>query len=130
MSMQDPLADALSHIKNCEKAKKKICEIRPISKVLKKIMTILNEEGYIGDFEVIDDNKGGVMKLNLVGKINNSGAIKPRFSFKKHEIEKYEKRFLPAKDFGILLVTTPKGIMTHIKAKQKNLGGRLLAYVY
>lgn len=130
MSMQDPLADALSHIKNCERVKKKVCEIKPISKTLKKILTIMSEEKYIGGFEITEDGKGGIVTVNLLGKINNCGAVKPRFGFKKHEIEKYEKRFLPAKDFGILIVTTPQGIMTHIEAKQKNLGGRLLAYVY
>ena len=130
MSLQDPLADALSHIKNCEKTKKRMCEIRPTSKTLTKVLTIMNEEGYLGTFEIIDDGRGGILKINLLGKINNCSAIKPRFSFKKHEIERYEKRYLPAKDFGILIVTTPEGIMTHIKAKQKNLGGRLLAYVY
>ncbi|HEX32856.1 MAG TPA: 30S ribosomal protein S8, partial [Candidatus Aenigmarchaeota archaeon] len=58
------------------------------------------------------------------------GAIKPRFSFSVEDIEKFEKRYLPSKDFGIIVVSTNKGIMTHLEAKQKNLGGILLAYVY
>ena len=46
------------------------------------------------------------------------------------DFEKYEKRFLPAKDFGIIIMTTPQGIMTHIEAKKKSTGGKLLAYCY
>ncbi len=130
MSMQDPIADALSHIYNSERANKSECYLKPVSKVLKEILRVMKEEGYIGDYEFIDDGKGGKIKLTLIGKINRCGAIKPRFNYKKDEIEKYEKRFLPAKDFGVIIVTTPKGIMTHIQAKNKNLGGRLLAYVY
>jgi len=48
----------------------------------------------------------------------------------KGNYEKFEKRYLPAKDFGMIIVSTNQGIMTHIEAKEKGLGGRLLAYVY
>lgn len=128
--MQDPLADALSRILNAEKASKQTCMIKPISNLIKKILDLMNKERYVGDYEYVDDNRGGLVKLNLLGKINKCGAIKPRFSFKKDEIEKFEKRYLPAKDFGIIIVTTPQGMMTHIEAKKKGLGGKLLAYVY
>ena len=130
MSMQDSLADALSHIINSEKVSKRHCFIKPVSKTLREALRIMQEEGYVGDYEFIDDNKGGKIKLNLLGKINKCGAIKPRFNYKKEEIEKYEKRFLPSKDFGVIIVSTQKGIMTHIQAKNKGIGGRLLAYVY
>ena len=49
---------------------------------------------------------------------------------KKADFEKFERRYLPAKDMGILIVSTPAGIMTHVEAKKKGLGGRLLAYCY
>jgi len=62
--------------------------------------------------------------------MNNCGVVKPRFSTKCTNFEKWEKRYLPAKDFGIILISTPKGIMTHIEAKEKKLGGRLIAYCY
>ena len=130
MSKQDPIADALSIITNAERAKKKECTVYPSSKVLKEILRVMQEEGYVGGYEYIDDNRGGKIKINLIGKINNCGAIKPRFNYQKEEIEKYEKRFLPAKDFGVIIVTTSKGIMTHINAKNKGHGGGLLAYVY
>ena len=85
---------------------------------------------YIGNFEYIDDNRAGQFKVELEGNINKCGVIKPRHAVKKDEFEKFEKRYLPAKNFGILIVTTPEGIMTHYEAKERGIGGRLLAYMY
>ena len=65
-----------------------------------------------------------------MGNLNKCGAIKPRYSVRKDGFEKFEKRYLPAKDFGIIFVSTPKGIMTHNGAKKKGLGGKLIAYCY
>ena len=72
--------------------------------------------------------KGGYLKINLLGSINAIGVIKPRFAVSVDEFEKFEKRFLPAQDMGIILVSTSKGIMTHTEAKNK-IGGKLFAYV-
>ena len=77
-----------------------------------------------------EDGKAGLIKVNLNGNINKCGVIKPRFAVKRKDFEKFEKRYLPAKDFGIIIISTPDGLMTHIQAKEKNLGGRLIAYVY
>lgn len=128
--MHDTLAGAFSNILNAEKVGKKFCTTKPVSKILQEILNFMNKKGYIGSFEVIKDNRGDLVKINLLGKINNCGVIKPRFSVKKGEFEKFEKRYLPAKDFGMILVSTPKGLMTHIEAKEKGTGGKLLAYVY
>ena len=81
-------------------------------------------------FEEVDDGKGGYIQINLIGHINKCGAIKPKYPVKNDQFEKFENRYLPAKDFGIILVSTNKGIMTHIEAKEKKIGGRLLAYCY
>lgn len=126
----DPLASALSHILNCEKNGKESCLITPASKTAKKVIEILNENGYTGQTEEITKEKGTVLKLNLIGRINNCGVIKPKFSVKHNDFEKYEKRFLLAKDFGIIIVSTNQGIMTHNDAKKKNIGGKLLAFCY
>ncbi|MEM4675173.1 MAG: 30S ribosomal protein S8, partial [Nitrososphaerota archaeon] len=56
--------------------------------------------------------------------------LKPHFSVRKNEFEKWEKQYLPGKDIGILIVTTPKGVMSHTEAKSLGTGGRLLGYVY
>ena len=62
--------------------------------------------------------------------INRCGVIKPRYSVKRSEFEKWESRFLPAQDFGVLLMTTNQGVMSHDKAKEARVGGRLLAYIF
>ena len=126
----DILARALSAINNAEKKGKAIVIVRPVSKLLEAIFKKLQEEKYISGFKFIDDKKGGIFEIKLAGTINKIGAIKPRFSVNLSNYEKFEKRYLPAKDFGRIIVSTPKGIFTHIEAKKKNLGGVLLAYVY
>ena len=85
---------------------------------------------YIGDYNIIEDGKGKIVEVNLLGNINKVGVIKPRFSVTKKEFEKFEKRFLPAKDFWLIIVSTSTGMMTHIEAKKKNVGGRLISFVY
>ena len=128
--LNDPLANALSKIMNSERIGKNTCLIKTVSSVIKKIFTIMQEKQFTGEFKEIEDGRGNIIKLNLLGKINKCGAIKPRYPVKKDNFEKFEKRYLPAKDFGIILVSTTQGIMTHIEAKEKKLGGVLLAYCY
>jgi len=128
--LNDPLANTMSKIANAEKNAKKEILITPISKTIKKILEILQDNKYVGSFTEIEDTKGNIFKLNLLGSVNKCGAIKPRYSVKKEDYEKFEKRYLPAKDFGILIVSTSKGLMTHIQAKQAGIGGKLLAYCY
>ncbi len=130
MSLNDPLANVLSFIKNYERLGRSELFAGNNSKVIRTILAILQEEGYIGGFEEISDGKGKVLKINLLGKINKIGVIKPRFAVKKSDFEKFEKRFLPARGFGILIVTTPKGIMTNTKAKEQGIGGKLICYCY
>lgn len=127
--LQDPLADALSTIKNAERVGKNECVIRA-SKLIKSILKIMQENDYIGSFEFIDNGKGGKFRVELKGKIVNTNVIKPRFSIKVDEFEKWEKRFLPARDIGLLILSTPKGVMDHKKAKQLHVGGKLISFVY
>jgi small subunit ribosomal protein S8 len=125
----DLLADVLSMIKNAEFTGLGKCTA-PASNLVKEVLKVMQSHGYIGEFEFVDDGRGGKFNISLLGNINKCGVIKPRFSVKLTEYEKYEKRYLPARDFGILIVTTPKGIMSHREAKEKATGGKLLAYVY
>lgn len=127
--LQDSLADALAAMKNAERVGKSECVIRA-SKTIKEVLKILQGKSYIGSFEFIDDGKSGKFKIELQGKIMDCNVVKPRSSVKIDEIEKWEKRWLPAKGFGILILTTPKGIIDHNKAKELNTGGKLLAYCY
>ncbi len=127
--LNDPLANALSNISNCDKLGKQECIIFPSSKIIKIVLKVIKDKKYIGDFKE-DISKKSWITVNLSGRINKCGAIKPRFSISLKNFEKYEKRYLPAKNFGILIVSTSKGVMTHTEAIQKKLGGKLLAYCY
>ena len=130
MSLNDPLANALSLILIDEKAGRRKSEIKPASKTIKKVLEVMKANKYVGSFEEIEDGKGNMISLELLGSINRCGVIKPRYSVKKDEFEKFEERYLLARDMGILIISTPLGIMTHYEAKKKNIGGRLLAYCY
>ena len=128
--MNDPLANVMSHIYNCELKGKKECLVKPVSNLILKVLEILRDNKYIGSFEVADNVRGGHIKMNLLGNVNKCGVVKPRFSFSSKNYEEFEKRYLPAKGFGILVVTTPNGVMTHKDALSKNFGGKILAYCY
>lgn len=130
MSMNDPLANALSAIVTHEQIGRQECVLKTSSKLIKGVLGIMKDNQYIGDCEETENVRGNVLKVNLLGRINKCGVIKPRYSIKKEVYEKFEKRFLPAKDFGIIIVSTPKGLVTHKQAKEQKLGGRLIAYVY
>ncbi len=128
--LNDPLSNALSVILNNERIGKTECLIKPISKLIKNILKVMKENLYIGRINEIKDRRGNMIKVYLLGNINKCGAIKPRYSVKKEEFEKFEKRYLPAKDMGVLIVSTSSEVMTHIEAKKRGLGGKLLAYCY
>lgn len=129
MSLNDPLADALSKINNAVKALNKDVTVKK-SKFLISILNVLKDNGYIGSYEEVEDSKQSLVKINLIGTINQCGVIKPRFSVKLNELETFEKRFLPAKDFGVLLISTNKGLITQKKAKDIHVGGNLVGYCY
>lgn len=128
--LNDPLANVLSAILNREKIGKPDCLIKPISKLIKEVLNVMKENGYIGDFKELEDGKGNYIKINLMGMINKCGVIKPRYNLKSEEYEKFEKRYLPAKDVGIIFISTTQGIMAHYDAKKKGVGGRLIGYCY
>jgi len=125
----DPLADALNSIKTHEMFSKSACEVKP-SKLVRETLKILQRKGFIGDFEFVDDGKNGYFKIKLLGKVNQCCAVKPRFAVKKTDWNAWEAKYLPGAGFGMFIVSTPLGLMTHGEAKEKGLGGRLIAYVY
>jgi small subunit ribosomal protein S8 len=86
--------------------------------------------GYIGEFEFIDDGRSGKFKVQLLGRINKCGAIRPRFSIKTDQFEEWEKKFLPSREVGLLVVSTPQGVVSHRDARERHFGGKLLAFVY
>jgi small subunit ribosomal protein S8 len=126
----DPLNDAMSSIKNAENVGKRICELKPSSKLIGRILKVMQDNDYIRQFEYIEDGKAGIFRVELNGNINNCGVIKPRYAVKRRDVEKYEARYLPAQEFGVLILTTTQGVLSHNEAKKLGLGGKLLAYVY
>ena len=130
MSNNDPLSACLSKINNSEKVSKNEVVIYGISTIMKQVLKILQDKEYIGKIEYVENPRGGLAKIELMGHINSCGAIKPRFKVNYNDIDRYEKRFLPAKAFGVLIISTSKGLMTNDEAKEKHLGGRLIGYCY
>ena len=130
MVLMDPLANALSIIKNAEATGKRECMIDPASKIIGNVLKVMQDEGYVGEFEFVDNGKAGMLKVRLIGKINKCGVVKPRFSVQKTDMERWEKRYLPARNFGTLILTTSQGVMSHYDAAKKGIGGEILAYVY
>lgn len=130
MTLLDPLADVMSSIYNSEIVGKPEVFVTPASSLIERVLRVMQGRGYIGEFEKIDDGKAGRFRIQLMGRTNKCGVIKPRYPVKHDGFEKFEKRYLPAFNYGILIITTPEGVMTHEEAKQRGIGGRLLAYVY
>ncbi len=131
--MLDPLANAMATIWNCEMRGKKEAIIMPASKLIAAVLRVMQREGYIGEVEFIDDGRWGKLKVQLLGRINRCGVIKPRFPVSYRELTRmpeHIRRFLPSRDIGILIISTSKGVMTHRDAIRERIGGVLLAYVY
>ncbi|MBU0761145.1 MAG: 30S ribosomal protein S8 [Nanoarchaeota archaeon] len=122
---QDVVADALNQMMNIRRAGKEIVEVKRHSKLLSSVLAIAKLKGYVKSYKTDKTN----LKIEL-GKLNNCNAIKPRFMVKVDEIEKYVKRYLPAKNIGFLIISTSQGLMTHQTAQDKNIGGSLIAYFY
>jgi small subunit ribosomal protein S8 len=94
------------------------------------VLTLLQDKRYIGEWKEVKVSGGNAVNITLIGAINKCGVVKPRFAVKVGNYRKYEKRYLPARGFGILIVSTSKGLLTHTEAQDKKLGGKLIAYCY
>lgn len=124
------LANTLSAIKNAEMRNKKECIVYPASKFVGSVLKVIQKHAYIGEFERIDDGRGGKFRIQLLGRINDCGIIKPRLGVSYHELVKYESKYLPSRDIGLLILSTSKGIMTSRECMENRIGGVLLCYVY
>jgi len=130
MPSNNILANLFTTLFNTEDRRKDSCIVLPTSKLGIDVLNTLKKEGYIGEFEHIDDKRGGKFKIKLLAKISKCGAITPRFKVKKDEYGVWERQYLPSYDRGMLLVTTNQGVMSHKEAVDKNIGGFLIGYVY
>lgn len=126
----DTIANGLTTIVNNEIRRRKTCLIAPASKLLGNVLRVIQMNGYIGEFEFIDDGRSGKFRVQLLGRVNRCGAIKPRYAVKARDIERWEKVYLPSRDIGILAISTPQGVISHREARERNVGGSLLAFMY
>ena len=124
---QDIVADALNMMLNAKKARKEIVRINRMSNLLIEILKIMKQKEAIKKYKI--DSKSKFLEITL-GDFLECRAIKPRFTVKKEDIEKYKRRYLPARDMGFLIVSTNCGLKTHEDALQEGLGGCLIAYFY
>ncbi len=130
MTSNDPFSNALAGIDNAERVGRLSHTVAPASNEIGNVLEVFYDRGYVDGFEFVDDGKAGQFEVELKGAINECGAVKPRYSAGADEFEKWEKRFLPARDYGTLVVTTSRGIMSHYEAREQGVGGQVIAYVY
>jgi small subunit ribosomal protein S8 len=127
--MVDRFADAINQIKTDERIGREEC-VLPSTKLVKAVLDVMKSESYITDYEEFTEGKFKRIRIKLANRINGIGVIKPRFAVSYKTIQKYEMRYVPSRDFGVLIVSTPKGVMTNRGIKEARIGGRLIAYVY
>jgi len=130
MARLNTIADGMCALKNAADGGKSTVIIEPASNLLGAMFRIMQDSGYINGFEFIEDGRGGQFKVHLSGRINRCGAISPRYSVQLQELEYWETQFLPGKNFGILILSTSRGVITHEQARREGVGGELLGYVY
>ena len=132
MHITDPIADMLTRIRNANSAKHDTVDI-PASKMKKAIAQILVDEGYIKSYQIIDDGKQGVIRITLKYGENKSQVITGLRRVSKPGLRIYSScEDMPKvmKGLGIAIVSTSKGVMTDKKARELNVGGEVLAFVW
>lgn len=132
MSQTDPIGDMLTVIRNANRVKKEKVDI-PASKLKMEVIKIFKNEGFIKNFKLIEENRKSYIRVYL--KYNTSGesaihdlqrASKPglRIYRKKHELPRVYN------GFGTSIISTSKGVLTERKAKEQNIGGEVLCYIW
>jgi small subunit ribosomal protein S8 len=127
--MMDHLADALNTIKTHEMVGQEVCTVRA-TKLIGEVLRVLKEHQYLTEYRLVENGRGGLYEVKLDGRINECGVIKPRMPVRKTDWARKEQQFIPGFGVGLLIVSTPNGIMTNADAEKGRVGGRLLAYVY
>jgi small subunit ribosomal protein S8 len=123
---QDIVADGLNQIMNAKRIGKAELTIKRYSKVLLNLFEMMKSKGHI-ECEVNEEEK--TISVKII-KLNECRAIKPRYYVGVDGIDKYLRRFIPSRNFGSLIISTNKGLMSHKDAVANNLGGSVIAYFY
>ncbi|UCZ53382.1 30S ribosomal protein S8 [Bacillus shivajii] len=132
MVMTDPIADMLTRIRNANTVRHNSLEL-PASKIKKEVADILKREGFIRDYEFIEDNKQGILRLFLKYSANNERVITGIKKISKPGLRVYAKadelpRVLGG--LGIAIISSSNGVITDKEARQQKVGGEVLAYVW
>ncbi|XP_055483762.1 40S ribosomal protein S15a-like [Psammomys obesus] len=127
MVCMNVLADAPKNINNAEKRGKCQVLIRLCSKVIIRFLTVMMKQGYIGEFEITDDYRAGKIVVDLTGRLNKCGMIKPRFDVQLKDLEKWQNNLLPSRQFGFTVLMASAGIMYHEEAR-KHTGEEILGF--
>ena len=120
MQITDPIADMLTRIRNAGSAKHETVDV-PASKMKKSIAEILLNEGYIKNFQVIDDGTQGIIRIQGLRRVSKPGL---RVYAGADELPRV------LKGLGIAIISTSKGVMTDKEARKANVGGEVLAFVW
>lgn len=132
MQITDTIADLLTRIRNANTAKHATVDV-PASNMKKSIAQILVDEGYIKSYQIIDDGKQGIIRITLKYGENKSQVITGLRRVSKPGLRIYSScEDMPKvmKGLGIAIVSTSKGVMTDKKARELNVGGEVLAFVW
>ncbi len=125
----DRFADAINTIKTNERIGRQECVVDS-TKLIKAVLDVMKKEDYIRGYEEFSEGHTRKLRVLLSNKINSIGVIKPRYSIGKKDMQRFESRYIPSRDFGVLILSTPLGMMTNRNARSQGVGGRLVAYVY
>lgn len=132
MQITDPIADMLTRIRNANSAKHDTVDI-PASNMKKTIAEILLEEGYVKNFQIIDDGTQGIIRVTLKYNAGKEKVIQGLRRVSKPGLRVYAGADeLPKvlKGLGIAIISTSRGIMTDKKARAQHVGGEVLAFVW
>ena len=132
MVMTDPIADMLTRIRNANQMRHENVTV-PASTLKINILNVLNEEGFIADYELVKDEKQGLVTIALKYTSENERVIKGLKRISKPGLKVYAQvDELPRvlNGLGIAIISTSKGVMTDRDARKQNLGGEVLAYVW
>ena len=124
---QDTIADALNMIQNAKKARKDSVNVKRMSNMLIEILKIMKQKEMIKKYKI--DSKEKEIEITI-GNLTECRAIKPRLTATKERLQKYIRRYLPARNVGTIIISTNKGLMTHEEAVEQGKGGSLIAYFY
>jgi len=127
---RDLLNDALVTLRHADRDGRPRVEIAPTSRLIGEVLRLFREHGYLEEFAFVPTGRGGKYEVTLSRRINSCGVVKPRLSVRHDDLERFESRFLPAQDFGLLVLSTNRGVVGQAQAREMKIGGRLLAYVY